>query len=69
MDFQQQDYLNLLRDQGKEIAAALLAGDFLASRIIQLILKTRREPEDPITWGLLMSALDDWRARHENARH
>lgn len=68
MDFQRESYLEFLKQAGREIGAAVVAGDFLASRIIQLILQARRD-DDPITWGLLMSAIDDWKARHEQARH
>lgn len=68
MDFQQQ-YLEFLKQAGREIAEGFIARDFLASRIVQLIVRVKHDPDDPITWGLLMSAVDDWKAKHEQARH
>lgn len=65
MDFQRQGYLTILNEQGKQIGADLLAGDYQAQRIIQLYLQVKRD-QDEITWGLLMSAIDDWKARHES---
>jgi hypothetical protein len=64
MDFERDSYLEFLKREGRQIAAAVVAGDFLASRIISLIPQARKD-DDPVTWGLLMSAIDDWKARHE----